>query len=745
MAVAFVNKGTFASGSGTVAPGIPASMVAGDLMVLVIHSANEAITGPTGWTADPAFTAHSGTAERGTGGAAGGVMVRVFTRWWQSGDAAPTVADTGNITAAIILGFRDVDSSDPFDSVTPVGLNAAASTTHTLTGVTTNTNGSMIVHATALDSDATSTAIIGAATNANLTSLTERHDQTVTTNNGGGLNVITGVMATAGASGNTTTAAGTSTAIASIAFALKPATIAPGIDSYTVLMLHGDGSDASTTFTDDSGNAHTFTATGNAQIDTAQSKFGGASMLFDGTGDYLAGNADTDFSFGTGDFTIDFWVRMNGTSGERAVYSLDASSNVSFDIYFSGAAPIFATNGTDRITGGALSNTTWYHIALTRSGNDHRLFVDGVQVGSTYTAANTYGAPNSGYPRIGSNSFGDAFPGWIDELRVSKGIARWTATFGPPTEAYTASSGTTATLTASVGAITLSSDVDALIGASLSASIGNVTLASDVDALIAASLSASIGDVALTAAATTTAAIGADLTASVGDIALTSDADVLIGAALSASVGAITLASDTDVLAGAALSASVGDITLASDTDVLVGASLSADIGEITLSGAAAITVGASLSASMGDIALTSDVDVLAQAALESAVGEITLEASAATDAGAGIGAALTASIGDIILTSRVDALRSGIWRQHLAERAARRTPSPTDWDVIRERQRERLQAPVPVPQRRYQPSALAMVANVNEAQKLREQEAALAARAAEEDDEEALILLLLS
>src|SRR3990167_7740340 len=75
----------------------------------------------------------------------------------------------------------------------------------------------------------------------------------------------------------------------------------------TSLMLHMDGADASTTFTDETGK--TVTANGNAQIDTAQSKFGGAAALFDGAGDYLTVSGSADWDLGTGDFTIDFWFR----------------------------------------------------------------------------------------------------------------------------------------------------------------------------------------------------------------------------------------------------------------------------------------------------------------------------------------------------------------------------------------------------------------------------------------------------
>src|SRR3990167_9675179 len=88
-----------------------------------------------------------------------------------------------------------------------------------------------------------------------------------------------------------------------------------GNDAFTKLLLHCDGVDAATSFPDVSASAHTVTANGNAQVDTAQSKFGGASLIVDGTGDYLSVPDHADWDFGTGDFTVDFWFRRNGTQG----------------------------------------------------------------------------------------------------------------------------------------------------------------------------------------------------------------------------------------------------------------------------------------------------------------------------------------------------------------------------------------------------------------------------------------------
>ena len=97
----------------------------------------------------------------------------------------------------------------------------------------------------------------------------------------------------------------------------KTVTNTESYDSYTKLMLHMEGSDGSTTFTDEIGKA--VTANGNAQIDTAQKKFGAASGLFDGTGDYLTLANSNDWSFGSGDFTIDFWVNHATTPTSSVV------------------------------------------------------------------------------------------------------------------------------------------------------------------------------------------------------------------------------------------------------------------------------------------------------------------------------------------------------------------------------------------------------------------------------------------
>lgn len=213
-----------------------------------------------------------------------------------------------------------------------------------------------------------------------------------------------------------------------------------GLDDYVTLLLHCNGADASTTFTDSSASAHTVTVGGNAQIDTAQSKFGGASALFDGTGDYLQLNGSSDFAFGTDDFTIDFWARRNSTGGLQILYDSRPTGVEGLypTIYFAADNTLrYYTNSADRITSaGTFSTGSWIHIALVRASGVTKLYADGVQQGSSYTDSNSYlnGAsrPQFAYDGLGP---GNGFNGWLDEIRISKGLARWPAAFTAPTAA----------------------------------------------------------------------------------------------------------------------------------------------------------------------------------------------------------------------------------------------------------------------------------------------------------------------
>jgi hypothetical protein len=182
---------------------------------------------------------------------------------------------------------------------------------------------------------------------------------------------------------------------------------------------------------------------GNAQISTTQSKWGGSSMYFDGTADYLLpnGSATNMFTFGTGDFTVEFW--MNAISFTTPTIIIFDCRPLSTDglypcIYFSSGQIRYFVNNADRITGSTLSASQWYHIALSRSGTNTKLFVDGTQVGSTYTDSNNY-LCGANRPSIGCRGFtlGDNnYYGYLQDLRITKGYARYTANFTAPTAAF---------------------------------------------------------------------------------------------------------------------------------------------------------------------------------------------------------------------------------------------------------------------------------------------------------------------
>jgi hypothetical protein len=197
------------------------------------------------------------------------------------------------------------------------------------------------------------------------------------------------------------------------------------------LLLRGDGTNGSTTIIDGSSSPKTVTAFGNAQISTAQSKFGGASIAFDGTGDYLTVASDAAFVFGTGDFTIELWIKTTDTVGGLVTRIAGGAGNwdlflIISNIYFQSQYELI--NLYNRSATDILDNN-WHHVAACRSGTSHRLFYDGIQQGATVTDTTNYNG--TGETRIGSDGYGD-FNGYIDDLRITNGVARYTANFTPP-------------------------------------------------------------------------------------------------------------------------------------------------------------------------------------------------------------------------------------------------------------------------------------------------------------------------
>jgi hypothetical protein len=201
-----------------------------------------------------------------------------------------------------------------------------------------------------------------------------------------------------------------------------------------------DGANGSTTFTDESGK--TWTANGDAKISTEQFVFGGASGSFAGTG-YLSTPDSDDFFYSTNPFTIDFRVRFVSlpiASDYQMIFSqwVSDSDRQLMGLYNSSGTLqwVFGSDATGIIFNTSLSINTWYHIALVRNGNDWYLFQDGTQVGGTQTSSVSVDNVAAEFQIGKYQGLYYHIYGYIDEFRISKGVARWTSNFTPPTLPY---------------------------------------------------------------------------------------------------------------------------------------------------------------------------------------------------------------------------------------------------------------------------------------------------------------------
>jgi hypothetical protein len=206
------------------------------------------------------------------------------------------------------------------------------------------------------------------------------------------------------------------------------------------LLLHGNGTNGSTTITDSSLTPKTVTANGNAQISTAQSKFGGSSISFaGGSSSWLTAPNTTDLALLDADFTLELWIYFSAVASTDFLYwNCNASAYGGIRLIQASATDLnllASTNGSAHTTSVTASNVlslnSWKHIAASRQGSALRIFVDGVlAINTTITGALNNGGINNvgGRSVVGPGSIN----GYIDDLRITKGIARYTANFTPP-------------------------------------------------------------------------------------------------------------------------------------------------------------------------------------------------------------------------------------------------------------------------------------------------------------------------
>jgi len=203
-----------------------------------------------------------------------------------------------------------------------------------------------------------------------------------------------------------------------------------------VSLLHFNGADGGTTFTDQKGK--TWTASGTPTTSTAQFVYGTASLLDATAQSHIVTASHADFGYGTGDWTIEFWFRPSSLSGgAQGLYDQRTAGGQPRPCIFTlgGGDLRYHASGADRITapGGTIVVNTWAHIAVCKVSGTTRMFKDGTQVGSNYTDAINYetsGAMIGNFGDQPANTFGTV--GNYDDFRATKGVGRYAANFTAP-------------------------------------------------------------------------------------------------------------------------------------------------------------------------------------------------------------------------------------------------------------------------------------------------------------------------
>jgi hypothetical protein len=214
------------------------------------------------------------------------------------------------------------------------------------------------------------------------------------------------------------------------------------------LLCHFDSINPAGRFIDNSRNNFAITSSGDAKLSTSQYKFGGASAYFDGNLDYLNAGVNSAYSFGSGDFTIESWVYIiaRGSSGTCFAGTWAASGRGW--IWISTPTQhgfVYSTNGTNETS--ILSTYTiplniWTHLATVRNGNTVTNYANGVSIGNGSVTGVTISTPTQplyiGANKQDADSSGNAYQmnGYIDEFRITKGVARYTANFTPPSAPF---------------------------------------------------------------------------------------------------------------------------------------------------------------------------------------------------------------------------------------------------------------------------------------------------------------------
>ena len=220
------------------------------------------------------------------------------------------------------------------------------------------------------------------------------------------------------------------------------------------LLLLGEGTNGSTTILDSSSNNFSITANNGAQISTAQSKFGSSSIEFLGTANTgLSVSPDVDFQFGTGDWTVEAWIYQRNLAVYTTLLEIGDHQNQNSFVILTGfnngnVLSLYCASFFDAPSTGTLVTNQWQFVTVSRQGNFLYFSVDGTvdtpvafNRDLTSTSTVSVGYVYGYVPNFNNNSY--RFDGYISNLRITKGVARYTENFDVPTAPFPIYSPTT--------------------------------------------------------------------------------------------------------------------------------------------------------------------------------------------------------------------------------------------------------------------------------------------------------------
>ena len=214
--------------------------------------------------------------------------------------------------------------------------------------------------------------------------------------------------------------------------------IPPPPPATAALLLHCDGSDGGVSFTDSSTYARSITVSGGATTSVTQSKFGGASASFDGSTGYIeATMGDSDWA---SDFTVEFFLMLNSLGGYQGVFTAGSPVNGQGGVLFyldPAGVPNINNCLAQGLVGQSLATGVWYHFALARIAGTNYGWIDGVAMDPIGSSVQDYNVVDPGVTFGGAPGFGWFFSGYLEEIRIVKGVGIYTGAFSVPTAPLT--------------------------------------------------------------------------------------------------------------------------------------------------------------------------------------------------------------------------------------------------------------------------------------------------------------------